>query len=595
MARSKKEAFTSPLGVFFIYILVSFLLIMGFRFFFPGEAAPLAFFLTPWRLIRGCLDCIALFPALFFSALVIPFGFRIRYQEIRSPFTPQFLQLLKMSIITAIVGAVLYGFLVFLILPIAQDYETKLRSRGRLYSLAEERAREHAASKEWAEAAQFVAVCETIWPQGPQIAKLKTEVNIQAEAELIAKNEKGEPKKTAPVSGNPQPVNAAEALARAATALAEERYFDAHWLATLAGQLAKPGSVEQTEAARLADTAWSKVNSLAPNAQQTNAYKIYRLKRDGYEALITGEYIRSYYIFRELQSVTPEDPDVGKYLSMSENSVTKTAFFIDEMDMNWGKTLSGELFSLPLGSGRMVMRISSLTTLPDSAYCIGIEIMALDGDGRPLWTMEAPYAKILPLNLNSAQDPGAAPFMGGAASSVVVILRALDRKDGTRYWEPVVHSLGQNAPNNAQVVLPVSWDNFLLLTKVRQGLAALTPAELRTASRNLGGSGYLPHIFDAELLYRFALPLLLLPLGICAIIIGWRYRALKRPRYMGIPMLGILPLVFYGVMQFCQGWINSLGILAVVSLDFTTAAAIFGIGILVFLVVSLILLAAQHD
>ena len=592
MARINNEAVTSALGIFFIYTLVSFLVIMIFRFILPGEAVPLGFFSVSWRFVRGFLDCIALFPALFLSALVIPFGFKVRDQEIRSPFTPQFLQSLKMSIITAIAGAVVYGLLFFLVLPLVQDYEANLRSKARLYTLAEERVEEHAAKKEWTEAAQFVAVCESIWPQGPLIAKLRTEVEIQADAERIAQGDIEGSEKSVSVSPGPQPVDAVDALLLAEIALTDERYFDAHWLAILGSRLAKPGSIEQTRATQLAGRAWSGVNSMAPNAKETGAYTTFRLKRDGYEALVAKEYIRSYYIFRELQGISPGDPDVGKYLALSESGVKESAFFIDEMDMNIGKILTGALFSLPMGTGRMVVRVSSLTIFPDSAYCIGIEIMALDRDGRPLWTMEAPYAKILPLTLNSVQDLNAA---AGSEPGTVMLMRALDRKDGTRYWEPVVRSMGQSAPGNAEIVLSVSWDNFLLLTKIHQGLSGLSPVDLRKAAQNLSSSGYLPQVFDAELLFRFAMPLLLLPLGICAIIIGWRYRALERPRYMGIPMLGILPLVFYGVIYFCQGWINNLGILAVVSLGFTTAAVIFCTGILVLLILSLIVLAAQHD
>jgi hypothetical protein len=60
-------------------------------------------------------------------------------------------------------------------------------------------------------------------------------------------------------------------------------------------------------------------------------------------------------------------------------------------------------------------------------------------------------------------------------------------------------------------------------------------------------------------------------------------------------MLGILPLVFNGVIHICRGWVNNLGIWAVVSAGFTTAAVFFAAGILVLLVLSLIALAAQHS
>jgi len=590
MSRINKDSVFSPLGTFIIYVLASALAILGFRFIFPGEAAPLAYYFTSWRLIRSLLDFLGLFPALALSALIIPFGFKIIAREKFTPFSKNFLSSIRMSIITAIAAAAVYCALFFLVLPLARNYETNLRYQGRLYRLARERAEEFAGIYDWIDAAQFVAVCESIWPMGPEISKLKTRTEIETEIEWITPEVNPDPKaETSYGSGEPQPVDATEALALAETALAEERYFDAHWLATLGGRLARPGSIEESSATRLAGRAWSGVNSLAPNAIETKAYSIYKLKRDGYEALVAEEWIRSYYIFRELIELSPGDPDVSKYLALSENEVKTAAFFIDEIEMSLGTILTGAVFSFPLNRGRLVMRISSLSTFPDSAYGIDVEILAFNSEGNPLWGIKAPYTKMLPLT--SALLDG----IPDSPSSVSVLMRALDRTDSSKHWEPESQGMGQSAPAGVQMPLSISWDNFLLLSKVRRGLSGLSIADLRLASLNLGTYGYQRQVFEAELLRRFAEPLFLLPLGFFAIIIGWRFRALKRARYMGILMLGILPVVLNGVVHFCRGWLNNLGIWTVVSLGFTTAAICLGAGIMVLLVLSLILLAAQHS
>ncbi|MDR0496585.1 MAG: hypothetical protein LBH42_03120, partial [Treponema sp.] len=78
MSRINKDFFVSPLIVFFLYILVSGIAIMGFRLIFPGNPVPLAHFSLNWRLIQGVLDYLSLFPALTLSALIIPFGFKIQ-------------------------------------------------------------------------------------------------------------------------------------------------------------------------------------------------------------------------------------------------------------------------------------------------------------------------------------------------------------------------------------------------------------------------------------------------------------------------------------------------------------------------------------
>ena len=577
--RINRDIFFSPLIFFFLYILAAGLAIMGFRLIFPGEAVPLAHFSFSWRLIKGLLDYLALFPALTLSALVIPFAFKTQAHEKSGSFSPQFFSSLKMSIVTAIVASTLYGLLFTLALPLARNHEANLLSQGRLYQLARERAQESASRGDWTEAIQLIGICESIWPKSPDISKLKTEAEIRIVELNLHRGFLPETKAEAPAW--PEPVNATEALAMAEIALTEERYFDAHWLATLGGRLAPPNSPELTTATRLAGRAWNGVNSMAPTARESRNFNIFRLKREGYEAMLGREWIRSYYIFRELLTLSPEDPDVPKYLAVSEEALKKAAFFIDEIELTLGQILTGAVFSFPLGLDRLVMRISSLSTSPDCAYGIGAELMAFDLEGRPLWGMKVPYIKILPLTLDSGP-------------SLAVLLRALDREDKTRYWEPEIRNIRQNSPGNTEIALPVSWDNFLLLSNIRWGLSGLSSTDLKTAAENLGDCGYLPQVFEAELLERFVKPLFLLPLGIFAIGLGWQYRALKRPRYIVIPMLGILPLIFNGAVNFSRSWLNNLGIWAVVSFGFTTAAILFAVGIVILLVLSLIMLASKH-
>jgi len=506
------SALTSPLGIFFIYILISGLAIMAFRFFFPSEAVPLAYFSSSWRFINGLLEYFSLFPALALSALVIPFGFIISPNDRNSPFSPKFFQSLTSSIITAITASAIYGLLFFLVIPLVQNYRSSLLSESRLYMLAKEKAQESAVKGEWDDTLQFTVICESIWPNGPEHSRLKTEAEIRTEGERLAPTNYPDTLSVSQAVPDSTPVDATEAIALAEKALAEERYFDAHWLATLAERLAKPGSVEVTTATRIAGRAWSGVNSLAPTSREIQSYNTYNLKREGYEALVTGEWIRSYYIFLDLMNMTPEDPDVHKYFALSEEGVKQAAFFVDEIELTLGRILSGAVYSLPLGMGRLGMRISSLSTSPDSAYGIGVEIMAFDTEGQSLWSMEAPYAKIVPATLDSVP-------------STVILLRALDRTDKNKRWEPEIKGTGRSLPpGSAEIALPVSWDNFSLISNVRRGLTAISSSDLKRAADNLSSCGYLPQVFEAELLERFIRPLFLLPLGIFAIAFGWRSR-----------------------------------------------------------------------
>jgi hypothetical protein len=602
MKKINKETFSSPQAVFILYIIAAALVIMGYTFIFPGEKAPIAFFSLKWRLIRGCVRFLSLVPALACAALVIPFGIAAGSGESYGRFSPKFLERLKNPIVTAIIAVALYGLLFFLVLPLAEDAESNMRFAGGLYREARQRAELKGREGDWREASQFIGLCERIWPFSPEMAALKTEAAIHLEETRFREGEQrpeagGDGAAFSVLPGQPRPVTASEALALAGESFNKERYFESHWLAGLAGRLAKDGSPEQAQAVHMASRAWNAVESLAPNSAEKEAYAHYRLKYSGFQALEAGDWIRAYYIFLELMELTPGDPDAAGFFALSEKGTKEEAFFTDEMDMALGDILTGAVFSLPAtgaifsgpgtpASGRGVLRFSSLSTFADYSYGLGLEYMAFNGDGRPLFRVEAPYAKIVPLRT-------------GNDNRVMVLMRALDRRSGEDRWDPV-WTAEAGAPadraftGNTMLALELTYDQFLLLADVRRGLTKLSMGQLFSASRSLAAFGYIPQVFEAEILNRFGYVLFFLPMTIFSITLGWRCRAKKRPRYIFVPMLPVLPLVFSGLILLYRNLLNTIGIWLVLSLGFPLALPVFIAGIAAIFILLLILLAAQR-
>jgi hypothetical protein len=390
------------------------------------------------------------------------------------------------------------------------------------------------------------------------------------------------------IPGQREPVNATEALTMADTALQEERYYDAHWLATLAGRLARQGSFEAAGAAHLASQAWNAIASLEPGAREIRSHNLYRIKRQAYEAMIAEDWIRAYYTFNDLYRQIPGDPDVANFLKLCEKGVAGTAFFIDEMELSLGEIFTGAVFSLPVkssregGTGRMVLKINSLSMFPDYSYGIGIEILAFGGRGQLLYHIEAPYAKLVPMTL------GSGPVM-------VLMMQALDRGDPEVRWEPVWSGPERSPIGDTQLMLDLVYEDFLLLAKMEGGMDKLLIGDLFAAGNRLGDYGYVPQVFQAEIIYRVSDSAFFLPMSILAIIIGWRYRAIKRPRYMSFLMLAVLPLFFNGIVYLYRHFLNTLGTWLVISFGFSQALFLFCAGIFLLFILMLIILAAQHD
>lgn len=588
------ETLRSPRVIFILYLAAASVLIMAFRFFFPGVEPPLPVFSKDWRLVQGAVSLLTLFPALAFSALVIPFGLA-SYEDYHTSFSPLFFQRLIAPLVTAIGSAAVYALIFFLILPLVRDSEENMSFRGELYRLAKERAQVHGGAGEWLEVAQFIGICDGVWPNSPELAALRAETDIHLEEirfaaeqeRAAARAELAAGRRGAAISSLPgqrQPLDAADALAMGEAAFAARRFYDAHWLATLGERIAKSGSPEAVDARRLAARAWNQVEAQIPGRLQVRLHELYLLKQSGYQAMISGDWIRGYYIFQELAVLTPDDPDVQNFLAVCEKGTKESSFFIDEMKVSLGEILTGAIFSLPAGGqGRAVLRIGSLSAAPDYAYGIGIEYMRFDAESRLTQSLQAPYAKLLPFTLDGRHQ-------------VLVMMRALNRRDQNLRWEPewTLADTGDRNSGGAQITLDVSYETFLLLSKIRQRLSNLQIGELFSASEIIGELGYVPQVFQAEILNRLGAALFFLPMAVIAIIIGWRFRAKTHPRYLFMPLLPILPIVFNGMTHLYRGILNTLGIWLILALGFSSALVVFAIILAASLVLSLIFLAAQH-
>jgi hypothetical protein len=527
------------------------------------------------------------------SALVIPFALAAGSSDARGGFSPKFFEHIRRPVITGIAAAVINGLVCLLLLPLVHDMEADMRFRGSLYRLARERALEEQTAGDWREASRFVAICEGIWPESPEMEALKTETAIRLEeyrfdtaetAEEIRSRDEDVRRDTAlrGIPGRKEPPNVTEAMNMAEAAMGQERYFDAHWFATLAGRLAKPGSPEAAEASRMAGRAWNMVESLAPGAREERLYSIYRLKRSGYEAIVAEDWIRAFYIFQDLLKLSPDDPDAAAWLQKSREGTGDIAFFIDDMETALGDTLTWAVFSIPsAGQGREVFRFASLSCFADYAYGLDLEYLRFDAEGHLTARAEAPYIKLLPLRMETKPR-------------LLILMRALDRYDRDRRWEPEWLQGEAAGPDSTQIVLDPSYEDFLLLSQVRRRLDDLSIGRLFTAARKLGASGYIPQVFEAEIVNRLSAPLYFLPLTIAAVIIGWRFRAKKRPRYLFVPMFFLLPLVFNGLNHLVRLLLNILGIQAVIAFGLSAAIGIFIAGMALAFILSLIILAAQH-
>jgi len=581
----------SPFFLCAVYVIAASAIIMIFRNIFPGETSPLPIFYKNWKLIRGIIEVITLFPALVFSGLVVPFGMPTEEDFFEGEETPQNLfHRFQTPIITAIIAALVYALLFFLVLPLAQNSEKNMRFQGELFKQAKRQAETHRKAHEWVQASQFIGICDGVWKNSPEMDDLRVDVKINIDKIEASDRRQGSKPNSASVSalpGQKQPVDAGEAIYMGEAAFDKGQFLDAHWLATLAGRIARPGSLEVDKAAVLAAKAWEQIEVLQISAGEENAHALYLLKKSGYEAMLSEDYIRAYYIFLEHAAKSPNDPDTKRFLEICEKGTKEVAFFIDEVEVSLGDTQTNVILSLPGVenglSGRSVIRIASLSTTPDVAYGIGIEYMAFDAQSRLLSSLYAPDAKILPITIEGRHQ-------------VHVLMRALDRNSPAKGWEPVwyVRNANSRHPDEAQLILDMSYETFLEVVKLRQGLGSLGINELFIAAEMANKAGYIPQVYEAEIINRFGGCLFFLPMAIVAIAMGWYFRARRRPRYLFVPLLPVFPVVFSGIVFLYRKTISVLGASLIFAVGFSRAAVALIVFLALSFFISLIILVKQR-
>jgi hypothetical protein len=265
-----------------------------------------------------------------------------------------------------------------------------------------------------------------------------------------------------------------------------------------------------------------------------------------------------------------------------------------------GKILAGTVFSMPgvqtgETGGRLALRFSSLIFFPDYAYAWGCEAIAADNEGNFHYRVSADYVKLVPANSSNSK--------GEPVGKTALLLQALDRNDKNKRYDPLWiqgETAGLTSDNSdtasvtSQITLNISYEDLLVLSEMRQGTGTLNLWELFTAEKKFADYGYVQKTFRAEILRRMGDTLFFLPMSVLALILGWRYRACKKPRYVYVPMLAILPLVFYGVLFFYRNILNNLVIQLSINMELSAAIFCLCAGAAVCFTISLILLAAQH-
>ncbi|WP_304223671.1 LptF/LptG family permease [Gracilinema caldarium] len=584
-----------------VYSLAAVVLLIGRYFLLPPEPLPLPIYWLSWPLTKSFIDFINLFPILLFSAIASSFVFTIVKEQEHSRFSPHFFSSMAKPLVIIIGASAAYGILLLLIQPLLYDGKYQMQSQARLFKEARDKAAAEIAREDWKEAALHLAICERIWQQSEETQALRDTLAIAEDKEKAKmfkiehpEIEKGYIETSEGIipllSGQKGPVTVREALNLAETNLARNNYFDAHWYATLAKKMTKPGTPEETEATLLATKAWNAIAEIKPTLKQEQEYRIYKEKLEGYNAILSGDWIRAYYIFNSLLRIAPSDPDVKKYFDNALAGTKNVAFFQDEATTAVGENLSFGVFSIPIKDekgkqqGLAILTIDSLTMFSDVSYGTKVQLQIFQNNGSLSRSVQSAYAKFKSFTEQREQNSN---------SKTLLLLKAIDRNKQNRSWNPVWS--GTSGIRDTYVMLDISYEDFLLASHAQTNSKNLSVAELFKVQQRLAQYGFTPQIFQRELINRITDPFLCLILGIVTLTMGWRLRPNKKPGLIAFPMFIILPLVSVILLEGSRIIGTIVNTALILSLTMPLAITICIINISILLFIAVLFLAGQRS
>lgn len=364
----------------------------------------------------------------------------------------------------------------------------------------------------------------------------------------------------------------------------KEEWFESHYWATLATDACKREGLNLEEAVSLANSAWEHLKE--PSGEDSEEeYKYYNNKKTAYNNYMAGEFLESYYGFKELSKVPRRrmDPEVSHFLSLSEEALKNQYFFIDETDNMSKRENSRDIyFSLKKPDGTTdVFYIKGAMDIKETGgdvrYLDALTIVTYSKEGKFCRKMFAPFAKVVsqPVSTIPQDSLNELGIDKKWKNIPFVMLQAVDRDDKTKVSKPsytymesgIPASLASAAkissfeqqnyedtkfllpPEDAKtILLPMPYSDFSVIKDASAGADRMNILSLYSFLKSAAGYGFSTEVFLKNLVCRAIYPILLLIMFIFAACLGWNYRIEPNIEHFKFKWIFLIPL--YGVFIF---------------------------------------------
>lgn len=322
---------------------------------------------------------------------------------------------------------------------------------------------------------------------------------------------------------------------KAKEAYDKQEWFNAHYFAEVGIGLASAKDPNLEGLKKIATTSWNNLTEYH-NLQKTEDQQAFDKKYEGYLALVEEDDLLAYYIFTELYNSSREfqsDPDVIFYRKIAENRINEKCFFIDEtLELESFETANDIYFAYKYPDGsKDIIYFKGLTTVEGTGqsiqYLRDLTIVSVDAEGKLFRTMNVPYAKVLPVSVESfsATTKAAIGIDEKVKFVPYIILKSVSRDAPTGQNLPVYNyyqNMEETYPEH--LLLSIPYDDFLLLETSMQNPSIIPLFTLAKLIPRAVKYGFPAEVFESVFMNRVFYPFWMIIVFMLLAAFAWNNR-----------------------------------------------------------------------
>lgn len=586
------------IGMLSTFLIIGFVLCLVFGFLYPHPVELINSAVFPYKFLSGLQYFLAFLPALFFAGFIISLAVHFGHNAEGGfkRFSKATLERYKLVIITSLICAFVLTLSNECFSILIKNKKENLINRPKIITEYVKVGNNLLNQGYCNRALNYANAALKLEPNSKEASILKdkatVEINRMETSNLHFKLYENdiEPDTVDRVLINPEQISEVYTLyQKAVECFDNEEWFNAHYYATLGINLATPKDPNLSNLKDIANEAWNNLTEFV-KLQKSEDQNHFEKKYEGYLALHQKDDLKAYYIFKELSTTSRElsiDPDVNFYLDVAENRIREKYFFVDEtFEQESFEYANNIYFAYDYKDGsKDIVYFKGVTTVEETGnsiqYLRDLTIVTIDKDKEVYRTVKVPYAKVLPVSVESLNETTKQLLEIDEKTKSIpyLMLNSIGRSDPSIKITPTfTYATEQNVPNPSFLILPIPFDDFILLEKNTINPDTLSLIDLVKFVNIAEKYGFAETIFVQVLMNRLLFPLWILIILIFAATFAWHNRIgdsqyFKFSWIFSFPFIILLCLAYYKIAMFVfmlnnyaliVCFKNSLGIVATI-------------------------------